>query len=152
MSLRRTLALLPLGILAAAPIPGRADEVRERQLELDVEQLRRDLQAQARRIDQLERSAMRSTERSISAASQNAPLAPPKVPPWLVAANWERIHSGMGSAEVTKILGPATAERAGEGQTAYLLYALEIQEGVFLAGRVELQSGKVNAVQKPALR
>ncbi len=152
MSPRRTFALLSLGILAGAPITGRADEMRERQLELDVEQLRRDLQAQARRIDQLERSSMRSTERSISGSSQNAPLAPPKVPPWLVSANWERIHPGMGTAEVTKILGPATAERAGEGQTTYLLYALEIQEGVFLAGRVELQSGKVNAVQKPALR
>ena len=152
MSPRRTFALLSLGILAGAPVTGHADEVRERQLELDVEQLRRDLQAQARRIDQLERSSVRSTERSISASAQNAPLAPPKVPPWLVSANWERIHPGMVSAEVTKILGPATAERAGEGQTTYLLYALEIQEGVFLAGRVELQSGKVNAVQKPALR
>jgi hypothetical protein len=58
----------------------------------------------------------------------------------------------MTEADVSKILGPATAERAGDGATTLLLYALEVQEGVFLAGRVEFQVGKVSAVQKPALR
>jgi hypothetical protein len=150
--MRQSYAWLLLGLLNGLPALAQADDVRERQLELDVEQLRRELQAQSRRIDQLERGSMRSTERSVSAAAKNAPLPPPKVAPWLVSANWERVRPGMTPEDVTKILGPATSERAAEGGTTLLLYAVEIQEGVFLAGRVEIQAGKVSALQKPALR
>jgi hypothetical protein len=150
--MRHTHTWLLIGLLCVAPSLTQADDVRERQLELDVEQLKRELQAQSRRLDQLERGSTRSTERSVSAAAQTAPLPPPKVAPWLVSANWERVRPGMTQDEVTKILGPSTAERAGNGGTTLLLYALEIQEGVFLAGRVEIQAGKVSNVQKPALR
>lgn len=150
--MRQSYAWLLIGLLNGLPAPLRADDVRERQLELDVEQLRRELQSQSRRIDQLERGSMRSTERSVSSTAQNAPLPPPKVAPWLMSANWERVRTGMTPEEVAKILGPATSERAGDGGVTLLLYALEIQEGVFLAGRVEIQAGKVSAVQKPALR
>jgi len=150
--MRPICAWLLLGLLAGTPALGLADDVRERQLELDVEQLRRELQAQARRIDQLERGSMRSTERSVAASAQNAPLPPPKVAPWLITANWDRVRPGMSTDEVTRVLGPATSERAGDASSTLLLYALEIQEGVFLAGRVEFQAGKVSAVQKPALR
>ena len=138
-------------LLMGAPQQAPADDIRERQLELDVEQLRRELQAQARRIDQLERGS-RSADLSASTSSQKVLPPPPKVPPWLVGANWDRVRPGMSGEEVTKILGAATAERAGDASKILHLYALEIQEGVFLAGRVEFQDGKVSAVQKPALR
>lgn len=151
-SIRRAFGVLFLVLLIGAPHGAAADDIRERQLEIDVEQLRREVQAQARRIDQLERGTARSTERSVAESARNAPPAPVKAPPWLVAANWDRVRPGMSEAEVTKILGPATSQRAGDGTTTLLLYALEVQEGVFLAGRVEIQAGKVSAVQKPALR
>ena len=152
-SIRRAFGILFLVLLIGAPHRAPADDIRERQLEIDVEQLRREVQAQARRIDQLERGTARSTERSVAESARNAPPpAPVKAPPWLVAANWDRVSPGTSEAEVTKILGPATSERAGDGTTTLLLYALEIQEGVFLAGRVEIQAGKVSAVHKPALR
>jgi hypothetical protein len=151
-SIQRAFGFLFLVLLIGAPKCAPADDIRERQLEIDVEQLRREVQAQARRIDQLERGTARSTERSVAESARTAPPAPVKAPPWLVAANWDRVSVGMSEAEVAKILGPATSQRAGDGTTTLLLYALEVQEGVFLAGRVEIQAGKVSAVQKPALR
>ena len=42
--------------------------------------------------------------------------------------------------------------RAGEMSIAMDEIALEIQEGVFLAGRVEMRDGKVTSVHKPELR
>lgn len=151
-SIRWAFGVLFLILLIGAPHGAPADDIRERQLEIDVEQLRREVQAQARRIDQLERGTARSTERSVAESARNVPPAPVKAPPWLVAANWDRVRPGMSEGEVAKILGPATSQRSGDGTTTLLLYALEIQEGVFLAGRVEIQAGKVSAVQKPALR
>ncbi len=150
--MRQAFGTLLLTVLSGAPQCAPADDIRERQLELDVEQLRREVQAQARRIDQLERGTARSTERSVAESARNAPPPPVKAPPWLVAANWDRLRPGMSEDEVAKILGPSTSERAGDGATKLLLYAIEVQEGVFLAGRVEIQAGKVSAVQKPALR
>lgn len=150
--MRPTFGTLLLVLLIGAPYRAPADDIRERQLEIDIEQLRREVQAQARRIDQLERGTARSTERSVAESARNVAPPPVKAPPWLVSANWDRVRPGMNEAEVAKILGPATSERSGDGATTLLLYALEIQEGVFLAGRVEIQAGRVSAVQKPALR
>ena len=149
--MRQTFATVSLLMLLCASPCASGDDIRERQLELDVEQLRRELQAQSRRIDQLERGS-RSADLSAATSTQKAPPAPPKVPAWLVTANWDRVRPGMSGDEVTKILGPATSERAGETGGTLFLYGLEIQEGVFLAGRVEFQDGKVSAVKKPALR
>jgi hypothetical protein len=150
--MRQAFGTLLLAALIGVPQRAPADDIRERQLEIDIEQLRREVQAQARRIDQLERGTARSTERSVADSARNAPPPPVKAPPWLVSANWDRVRPGMSEAEVAKILGPATSQRAGDSATTLLLYALEIQEGVFLAGRVEFQAGRVSAVQKPALR
>ena len=83
------------------------------------------VQAQARRIDQLERGTARSTERSVADIGSQCAAAPVKAPPWLVAANWDRLRPGMSEDEVAKILGPSTSERAGDGATKLLLYAVE---------------------------
>jgi hypothetical protein len=58
----------------------------------------------------------------------------------------------MSTEQVTAILGAPNSERPGNDGTTMLLYALEVQEGVFLAGRVAMRDGKVTTVQKPELR
>ena len=128
-----------------------ADEVHERQLDQQLQELRRQVDAQARRIEQLERGQMRSSGPPTQVWPEKA-SSPAEASPWLVASNWERIRPGMSAEQVTAILGAPNSERPGEAGTTALLYALEMQEGVFLAGRVELRGGKVTAVQKPQLR
>jgi hypothetical protein len=128
----------------------RADDIHERQLDQQVQELRQRIDAQARRIDQLE-SLMRMS--APSAPSWTGKVSsPPEAAPWLTASNWDLIRPGMTEDQVTGILGEPNNQRAGEAGATTLLYALEVQEGVFLAGRVELRDGKVSTVQKPELR
>jgi hypothetical protein len=147
MVARRWWLSAALSLFCSAPVC--ADELRERQLELDITQLRRELQAQARRIDELERlvrldAPSRSSSRGIAAAESP--------PGWLLAANWNRIKPSMTELEVIAILGKPSSVRAGNGSTRTLLYALEIGTGAFLAGSVEVGPNGVTAVSKPALR
>jgi hypothetical protein len=147
---RRQLAAR-LCALALGLAPGvHADELREQRLEQQLQELRRQVDVQSRRIDTLERS-LRSGG-SIGQVDIGKAAPPPEAAPWLVASNWELVLAGMSAAQVTGLLGAPNSERPGEAGTKVLLYALEVQEGVFLAGRVELRDGKVTAVQRPALR
>ena len=150
--MRRVLGACLPALVAAMPAEAYADEIRERQLEQDVRELRRELQAQSRRIDQLERDLAQSAQRPFTTWAEKNPPPAPEASPWLMAENWDEVRPGMSADEVTKILGPPSSERSAEAGVTLLLYAVEIQDGVFLAGRVELQAGKVSAVQKPALR
>jgi len=134
----------------SAPTGVYADDVHERQLDQRIQELQQRIDAQARRIDQLE-SLMRASGASAPAWSGKPP-SPAETAPWLTASNWDLIRPGMTHDQVTAILGEPNNERPGEAGATMLLYALEVQEGVFLAGRVELTDGKVSAVQKPALR
>jgi hypothetical protein len=142
-----SLCALALSLAAGA----HADDVHERQLDQQLQELRRQVDAQVRRIEQLERSQMRSSGPTTQIWTEKA-TAPAGASPWLVASNWERVHAGMSAEQVTTILGAPNSERPGDGGTTALLYAFEVQEGVFLAGRVEMRDGKVTAVQKPELR
>lgn len=149
MAAQRSWLLATLSLLVLMPVS--ADDVRERQLELDLAQLRRDVLAQARRIDELERlvrmdgASPRSTAR--------AAKAPEAVAGWLVAANWSRVKPAMTELEVIAILGTPTSVRAGsDASSRTLLYALEIGTGAFLAGSVEIGANGVTTVSKPALR
>jgi hypothetical protein len=136
-------------LLLLGPVFASADEVRERQLELDVQQLRRELLAQGRRIDELERQAGRGVKET---SVTMLPVVPVR-PPWLVAANWERVHVGMSEAEVRQVLGtPTTVRDGGSEQSKIFLYALEVAPEAYLAGSVELDAGKVTEVKKPVLR
>src|SRR5688500_15771576 len=86
---------------SAAPV----DTLRVRQLESEVNRLQRELSAQARRIDELER-AVRHGGRPRSAAgladrADNSPA-------WLVSTNWERLRPGMKEVDVIALLGRPT--------------------------------------------
>lgn len=139
-------AALSLFFISPAP----ADELRERQLELDLAQLRRELLAQTRRIDELERLVRLDLPPRTSARGAKAPEA---VPGWLVAGNWNRVKPSMTELEVIAILGTPSSVRAGrDASTRTLLYALEIGTGAFLAGSVEIGPNGVTVIGKPALR
>jgi hypothetical protein len=142
----RLLALLLLLGSVTAP----ADDARERQLELDVQQLRRELMAQSRRIDELERLAGRGGIRETAVAT--IPVSP-VLPNWLMAPNWERVRQGMSEAEVRQVLGAPTSVREGStAQRKTFFYALEVAPEAYLAGSVEIADGKVAEVKKPVLR
>ena len=135
-------------LLIVASTAALADEARERQLELDVAQLRRELMAQGRRIDELERQ----TARGVRESPVTAPPVSPALPAWLVAANWERVRPGMSEADVTQLLGTPTSVREANAQRKTLFYALEIAPEAYLAGSVEMADGRVSEVRKPVLR
>ena len=140
-----------LGALALSLAAGvQADELREQRLDQQLQELRRQVDIQSRRIDQLERS-VRSGAPTGQVDVGKVP-APPDAAPWLVSSNWERVRPGMSAEQVAGILGAPNSERPGAAGVTTLLYALEVQEGVFVAGRVELRDGKVTTVQKPELR
>lgn len=141
---------LPATFLLLFTCTASADEVRERQLEIDVAQLRRQLLEQSRRIDELERSVRLGQP---PRGPQPAAKTPEAVPAWLIAANWNRIRTSMTELEVIAILGAPSSVREGRnGSTRTLLYALEIGTGAFLVGSVQLGLRGVESVAKPELR
>jgi hypothetical protein len=146
---------LAVMVLALSALPASAqDALRVRQLEGDVQRLERDIQAQARRIDQLEQSVR-------SAGSQPLPTSPSLLrqnggessPAWLVSTNWDRVKPGMKDIDVIALLGrPTTVRKEDDGKKHVLLYALELGPTAVLAGNVELTESGVAQVNRPILR
>jgi predicted RNase H-like nuclease (RuvC/YqgF family) len=144
--LRFSLALAALTLSGLAT----ADDLRVRQLESDVARLQRELAAQARRIDQLERDLRNAGE---PGTRSGAPLASATPKRWLVAANWELVKPQMKESEVLALLGPPTSVRVeDDGSTRVLLYALELDAFAVLAGNVRLDARGVRQINKPGLR
>lgn len=151
--MKLSIGLLLLTLLTSAAIPVAAQDTRVRQLELDIAQLRRELSAQARRIDQLERQSTQSAQRPSGESTVQAPVEAPASPAWLVAANWERIRPGMLEIDVVQLLGAPTSIRAdSDAENKTLFYALEVAPTAFLAGSIEIANGRVTEVKKPVLR
>jgi hypothetical protein len=142
-------------VLAGAQPAWGQDELRVRQLENEVSRLQRELDAQSRRIDELERNLRGTSTRSLSPA-------PPDVirreadssPAWLLTTNWDRIKPGMKDIDVIALLGRPTTVRpdpdGGKGHS--LMYALELGPNAVLAGSVRLDDSGVAQVTKPTLR
>jgi hypothetical protein len=127
------------------------DDLRVRQLENEVSRLQREIDAQARRIDDLERTA-----RNGAVAPRTAPVATPhedRSPAWLVSTNWERLRPGMKEIDVIALLGRPTSVRAdADGKRHSLFYALELGPNAILSGNVQFDDAGVTAVNKPVLR
>jgi hypothetical protein len=133
---------------ACVCVSAHADDARVHQLELDVAQLRREMMAQARRIDELERQNRGGRDSAVT-----NPLPAPAQTLWLVAANWERLRPGMPESEAVKVLGTPTSVREGSSpQRRTLFYALEVAPDAYLAGSIEIDDGRVSEVKKPVLR
>jgi outer membrane murein-binding lipoprotein Lpp len=141
-----------MGIPAAASA---ADDFRIAQLEQDVRDLQRQVQALSRQIEsQRVASPVSDGIGRRAEARPGAPLAATPAaatPAWVDAAKWQRVQPGMSELESIGILGTPTSLRMEEG-TRLLLYALEIGSSGFLVGSVRLRDGSVVSVQKPTLQ
>jgi hypothetical protein len=142
-----------LALLVVIPAWGQ-ESLRVRQLENEVSRLERELEAQSRRIEELERSVGAAGRRTISPP-------PPDVirrtvddsPAWLVTTNWERIRVGMKDVDVIALLGrPTSVREDADGKGHALLYAMEIGPDTVLAGNVRLTESGVAEIHKPTLR
>jgi hypothetical protein len=127
------------------------DDLRVRQLENEVSRLQREIDAQARRIDELERTA-----RNGAVAPRLPPATTPREdssPAWLVSTNWDRLRPGMKEIDVIALLGRPTSVRADtDGKRHSLFYAMELGPNAVLSGNVQLDAAGVTAINRPVLR
>jgi hypothetical protein len=138
-------------VLLLASTANAADDLRVRQLENEVMRLQREIDAQSRRIEGLERSVRNDV------ASRTVPSGPARTadssPAWLVNANWDRLEPGMKELEVIAILGRPTSVRVEEnGGARSLLYALELGPEAVLAGSVRMGDSGVAEINRPVLK
>jgi hypothetical protein len=146
--------------MLASPVAAFADDAtRISRLESEIQQLRRELDDQGRRIQRLEAVLGARAEGPSSAPQQRLPATAPSKPeppskvrlPWHVAETWARIAPGMTSVQVTAILGePTSVDSADALKTMF--YRGTTPDGVELSGLVNLRDDRVVAVGKPAFR
>jgi hypothetical protein len=142
---RTLLALMLCMPIAAAA----ADDFKVTLLEQAVRDLQRQVEAQARQIDELRRQSAASGERPGPAAPAAASSTGSGL--WLDASRWQSLQPGMSELQVISALGPPTSMRGANGERV-LMYAMEIGSSGFLSGSVTLRDRAVVAVQKPALK
>jgi hypothetical protein len=144
--------ILAIGNSQAAPV----DDLRVLQLEQDVRELQNQVRQQSRRIDALE-NTMRQSGVGVAAPPRSSSPAEAKTfevtAAWLKSANWDKVKPGMSEADVVSVLGPPTTSRVSEkGATQTLFYALELEAGGFLTGRVIIADHRVLEIHKPELK
>ncbi len=137
-----------VAILCCAPLVAvAADEWKVSQLEQDMRNLQRQVQAQSQQIDALRLQMARP--------EQIRPPVRPDVLPvagaWIDAAKWQRVRNGMSGLEVIGQLGPPTSLRVSGGGRV-LLYAIEIGSAGFLSGSVTLRERMVTSLETPVLK
>jgi hypothetical protein len=145
--------LLITALALARPVPAQVvDDLRVRQLENEVNRLERELDAQSRRIDELERGAHSGA--LTPPAPSTAPLErEDRSPAWLVGTNWDRLKPGMKELDVIALLGRPTTVRAdADGKRHSMFYAMELGPNAILAGSVSLGDNGVAEIHKPVLR
>ena len=135
-------------ILAFVPLAASAaDDGRLSYLEQEVRNLRRQVMALSRQIEDIRTRPGRITP--AAKPSGDTPAADPSQ--WLDAAKWRRLRPGMGELEVIGLLGPPTSMRE-EGGSRVLLYAMEIGDSGFLGGSVSLRERAVVEIRPPTLQ
>jgi hypothetical protein len=131
-----------------------AEDVRIRQLETDLQQLRIRLDEQSRRIDRLEQALSRSPKEPLvgtipgSHEQGNSPAATGRQP-WHSREPWTQVTEGMSEQQVTKVLGPPTA-RESFGRYMTLFYRGTVANVGAIGGHVNFMDGRVVAVNAPA--
>ncbi len=126
-----------------------ADDFKISQLETDVRDLQRQVQAQSQQINELRSQLARPVGQPRTPSA--SPAAATSSGTWLDASKWQRVHSGMSELEVISVLGPPTSMRNRDSERV-LFYAMEIGASGFLSGSVTLRDRLVLEVQLPALR
>lgn len=136
---------------ASGTVFAQVDDLRLRQLENEVNRLRREIEAQSRRIDELERTAHNGAV-SAQPPSVKAPREDSS-PAWLIGTNWDRLRPGMKEIDVIALLGRPTSVRTdADGKRHSLFYAMELGPNAVLSGNVQFDAGGVTAISKPVLR
>jgi hypothetical protein len=139
---------LTVGPVAVAQIP--VDDLRVRQLEAEVRRLQQQVDAQARRIEDLERAA-RLTPPTTS--SPPGILPPDPSPVWLTSASWDRVKTGMTALEVIAVLGrPTSTRNDADGKLRLMFYAMELGPDKYLSGTIRLDDMGVAEINRPALK
>jgi hypothetical protein len=146
------LSLFAATVLLVAPFaPAAVDDLRVRQLENEVMRLQRELDAQSRRIEDLERSQRSSSVGRPVAAPMERPTD--SSPAWLISTNWDRVKPGMKDLEVIALLGrPNSVRTEPDGKARTLLYALELGPTAVLAGNVRMGDNGVAEINRPLLK
>ena len=132
-------------LLLLAPYAVSADDLRINSMEQDIRDLKRQVQALTRQIEELRRLPANPGARSSPTS-----VAPPSTA-WVDLSKWSQVRPGMSELEVLSALGPPTTMRDANGAKV-LRYALEISSGGFLAGSVTLRDRVVVEVKKPELQ
>lgn len=142
--------------LLLAPAASLADDAaRVSRLESEIQQLRRQVDEQNRRIQRLEEALkQRGADRTAAPASRRPPPAPAPTAaitgrePWQSTEAWDRVAKGMTSAEVAAILGsPTSVDALAALKTMF--YRGTTAQGAELSGHVNLREDRVVAVSKP---
>ena len=143
--MKRTLLLI---MLACAPaLASAADDGKVAQLEQDVRDLKRQVLALTRQLDEVRNRPATPAART----GQTPAGTPPASDAWVDAAKWQSLRVGMSELEILSVLGPPTSMRDENG-ARLLLYAMEIGSGGFLSGSVALRDRVVTDIQKPELK
>jgi hypothetical protein len=144
--------------MLAAPVAAFADDAsRISQLESEIQQLRRQIDDQNRRIQRLEDALSARGGTVIAAPQQRRPssAAPVASSPsnvrqlWHTPEAWTRVSPGMTSVQVTAMLGQPTSVDAVDALKT-MFYRGTTPDGVQLSGLVNLRDDRVVAVNKPA--
>ena len=139
--------LLTMLVFLALPAMA-ADDLKVSVLEQDVRDLKRQVQALSRQVDELRNRPGDSTPR---AAPQRESTSSDELPQWVDAAKWRLLRRGMSELEVIGSLGSPTSMR-DEAGARVLLYAMEIGASGFLGGSVTLRERAVTEIRQPTLQ
>lgn len=118
---------------------------RVEKLTMEVEDLKRTLADQEKRIAQLE-----STVKMLQAAANPLPAPiPSPTPAWKASSNWVQVKPGMSEAQVESLLGPPTSVSSVEDSRT-LYYQPGASSTSTLNGSVTLKDDRVIAMTPPA--
>jgi hypothetical protein len=149
--------IVAMTLAALAPVSKAADDsARVSRLESEIQQLRSQLNEQARRIERLEEELKRqggaaAGQPSPKPRAASTPTTRPAASgnmPWHLPAAWERIRKGMTVDEVSAILGEPTAVESVDAYKS-LFYRGSTPAGIPVSGHVNFRDDRVVAVSKP---
>jgi hypothetical protein len=146
-------AMIATLLIAFAVSATAQDALRVQELRQEINELKRLLREQSRRIDALEQQLTQSKLTPSPGATSRAPsVAPsPSSDRWLVPAAWEKLRTGMTEQQVLDIIGYPTTSR-GSATSKTLFYTVQVGAAGFLSGRVVIVDKVVQEIQKPILR